>query len=91
MPAIEILLEHDTAGDAISGLRWTRQTPHKMAQLLEQTGIAVWANTVARLLHQMNYSSASPTMRWSSSSDPAEASILDGLRRAHSSCSPAKM
>jgi Rhodopirellula transposase DDE domain len=54
--AIEILLEHDTAGDPITGLKWTRKPPHKIAELLEQVDIPVSANTVARLLHNMNYS-----------------------------------
>ena len=49
-------MEHDTAGDPITGLKWTRKTPQKIAQLLEQVDIPVSANTVARLLHSMNYS-----------------------------------
>jgi hypothetical protein len=49
-------LEHDTAGDPITGLKWTRKTPQKIAELLEQVDIPVSANTVARLLHNMNYS-----------------------------------
>jgi hypothetical protein len=53
---IDILLEHDTAGDPITGLKWTRKTPEKIAQLLQQVDIPVSAKTVARLLHDMNYS-----------------------------------
>ncbi len=49
-------MEHDTAGDPTTGLKWTRKTPQKIAQLLEQVDIPVSANTVARLLHSMNYS-----------------------------------
>lgn len=49
-------MEHDTAGDPISGLKWTRRTTEKIAQLLELTGIAISPNTVGRLLHEMNYS-----------------------------------
>ena len=49
-------MEHDTAGDPISGLRWTRRTPEKIAELLQQTGIPISVNTVARLLYQMDYS-----------------------------------
>jgi transposase len=49
-------LEHDTAGDPITGLKWTRKTPQKIAELLEQVDIPVSANTVARLLHNMNFS-----------------------------------
>lgn len=50
------MLEHDTAGDPITGLKWTRKTPEKIAQLLRQIDIPVSANTVGRLLHDMNYS-----------------------------------
>ncbi len=37
-------------------MRWTRKTPDKIAELLQQAGIPVSASTVARLLHQMHYS-----------------------------------
>lgn len=50
------MLEHDTAGDPITGLRWTRKTPDRIAELLQQTGLSISANTVARLLHDMDYS-----------------------------------
>lgn len=49
-------MEHDTAGDPITGLKWSRRTTDKIAQLLQQAGIGISPNTVARLLHQMNYS-----------------------------------
>jgi hypothetical protein len=48
MDAIEILLEHDTAGDPITGLKGTRKTTEKIAEVPQQT--------VARLLYQMNFS-----------------------------------
>jgi hypothetical protein len=54
--AIEILLEHDTAGDPITGLKWTRKTTEKIAEVLQQIDIPVSANTVARLLYPMNFS-----------------------------------
>ena len=53
---IELLLEYDTAGDPITGLKWTRRTTGKIAMLLADYGIEVSSNTVARLLHQMGYS-----------------------------------
>jgi hypothetical protein len=37
--AIEILLEHDTAGDPITGIRWTHKTPAGIAELLRQLDI----------------------------------------------------
>lgn len=37
-------------------MRWARRTPEKIAELLQQAGLAISATTVARLLHEMNYS-----------------------------------
>ena len=54
--AIEILLEHDTAGDPLTGIRWTHKTPAGIAELLRQLDIQISANTVARLLHDMDFS-----------------------------------
>jgi hypothetical protein len=53
---IEFLLEYDTAGDPITGLKWSRRTTAKVAMALGDYGIQVSANTVARLLRQMGYS-----------------------------------
>jgi hypothetical protein len=53
---IEMLLEHDTAGDPMTGLKWSRRTTNKIAVLLAENGIAVSSNTIARPLHQMGYS-----------------------------------
>ncbi len=54
--AIEKLLEPDTAGDPISGLRWTHRTTAKIAAQLLRLGIQVSSRTVARLLHQLHFS-----------------------------------
>jgi len=48
-------MEHETAGDPVSGCKWTRKTTHKIAQQLKRTGIRVSANTVGRLLKKMNF------------------------------------
>jgi hypothetical protein len=53
---IEELLKYETAGDPMTGLKWTRKTMDKIAQELKGLGISVSANTVARLLRQMEYS-----------------------------------
>lgn len=52
---IEVLLKHDTAGDPVTGLKWTHKTTAKIAVELKGTGINVSANTVARLLKQMDF------------------------------------
>ena len=56
MAEIEKLLEPDTAGDPISGLRWTRRTTTKIAAQLLRLRIRVSARTVARLLHKLHFS-----------------------------------
>jgi hypothetical protein len=50
------LLDYDTAGDPVTGLKWSRRTTAKVAMALGDFGITVSANTVARLLQQMGYS-----------------------------------
>lgn len=49
-------MKHETAGDPITGLKWTRKTTRKIAQALGEVGIQVSANTVARLLKEMKFS-----------------------------------
>ncbi|MBL8238863.1 MAG: hypothetical protein JNM66_15685 [Bryobacterales bacterium] len=47
---IEYLLDHDTAGDPITGLKWSRITTGRIATALSDYGIQISSNTVARLL-----------------------------------------
>ena len=56
MAEIERLLEHDTAGDPMTGLRWMRKTTVKVAAQLSRLGIQVSARTVARLLRKLHFS-----------------------------------
>ena len=49
-------MEHKTAGDPVSGCKWTRKTTGKIAQQLRREGIRVSSKTVGRLLKQMNFS-----------------------------------
>ena len=53
--AIRKLMERETAGDPISGLKWTRKTTAKLARELGRFGIAVSRNTVGRLLREMKF------------------------------------
>jgi hypothetical protein len=52
---IETLMQHDTAGDPMGGLKWTRKTTAKIAAELALLGIHVSDRTVARLLKQMDF------------------------------------
>lgn len=53
---IEKLLEYETAGDPMTRLKWTRRTLRKIAEELGLFGLQVSANTVGRLLREMDYS-----------------------------------
>ncbi len=50
------MLKHETAGDPVSGLKWTRKTTAKIAEELENMGIQVSPRTVAKLLKEMGFS-----------------------------------
>jgi len=41
-------MQHDIAGDPITGVKWTRRTTEKIADELRALGVDVCANTVAR-------------------------------------------
>jgi hypothetical protein len=49
-------MKQETAGDPITGLKWTRKTTEKIAVELGELGIRISANTVGRLLKQMDFS-----------------------------------
>ena len=53
--AIEAALQHDVAGDPITGIRWTRRTTEKIATELATLDIQVWPRTVARILKDLDY------------------------------------
>jgi hypothetical protein len=49
-------MEAETAGDPMTGLKWTRRTTAKIAAELKAFGIDVSPKTVARLLKQLGFS-----------------------------------
>ena len=53
---IEELMKHETVGDPITGLKWTRRTTAKIAAELSALGIKVSDRTVAKLLKKMRFS-----------------------------------
>ena len=53
---IEELMQDDTAGDPMTGLKWTRRTTAKIAAELASAGIEVSDRTVAKLLKRMRFS-----------------------------------
>ncbi len=50
------MVKYETAGDPITGLKWTRKTTRKIAEELRSLEIQVSAKTVGRLLKIMKYS-----------------------------------
>jgi DDE family transposase len=53
--ALTELLRDSTAGDPITGLKWTRKTLIKLSEELEQQGFPIGPDTVKRLLLEMGY------------------------------------
>jgi len=49
-------MEHHTAGDPITGLKWTRKTTRKISQKLGKANLNVSPKTVARLLKELKFS-----------------------------------
>tara|TARA_B100001964_G_scaffold242328_1_gene316825 strand:- start:66 stop:989 length:924 start_codon:yes stop_codon:yes gene_type:complete len=49
-------MERETAGDPVSGLKWTRKTTRKIANELKKFGHDICSNTVGRLLKKLNFS-----------------------------------
>lgn len=56
MTALEELLEDATAGDPITGLKWTHRSLRTLRNALRRRGIKLAANTIARLLRQQDFS-----------------------------------
>jgi hypothetical protein len=53
---IEQLMEYETAGDPITGLKWTRKTTEKIAKELKSFGISVGRTTVGKFLKKLAFS-----------------------------------
>lgn len=49
-------MQDATAGDPISGLKWTHKSTRKLAAALRRQGFAIGPDTVARLLREQNFS-----------------------------------
>ncbi len=52
--AIHKLMERETAGDPIGGLKWTRKTTDKIARQLKRLGIAVGRSTRNPIEHRLS-------------------------------------
>lgn len=56
MEVLKELLQDTTVGDPISGLKWTRKSPRKLAKTLGRKGLKASHETVRRLLEKLGYS-----------------------------------
>lgn len=55
MKALDKLLQDATAGDPITGLKWTRKTSRKLAKELKRKGFQVEHSTIPRLVQLLGY------------------------------------
>lgn len=49
-------MKYETAGDPMSGLKWTRKTTNKISKQLESAGIPVSSTTVGKILKKLSFS-----------------------------------
>ena len=63
-------MAHDTAGDPVSGVKWTRRTTEKVADELASGGIDVSPNTVGKLLKGLGYRLRSNAKKLNRTKDP---------------------
>ena len=49
-------MKYETAGDPMTGTKWMRTTPQKIAEILNSRGFGITRNTVAALLLDMDFS-----------------------------------
>ncbi|MBT8370991.1 MAG: hypothetical protein KJO34_08520, partial [Deltaproteobacteria bacterium] len=49
-------MKYETAGDPMSGLKWTRKTTQKIADALERIDIKVSKTTVGKILKNLDFS-----------------------------------
>ena len=69
MKALENLLKDATAGDPITGLKWTRKTCRKIAKELKRKGFQVEHSTIPRLVRLSRYTLRSNHKRLSRKQD----------------------
>jgi hypothetical protein len=67
---LQELLRDDTAGDPISGLRWTHRSLRKLSEALHRQGQNSAPPTIARLLRQLHFSLRTCRKRKAGINDP---------------------
>jgi hypothetical protein len=69
LKALEEILQDATAGNPISGLKWTRKTTRKLAEELKRKGYQVEHSTIPRLVRKLRYTLRSNQKRLSRKQD----------------------
>jgi DDE family transposase len=69
LKALEKILQDATAGDPISGLKWTRKTTRKLAKELKDKDFQVGHSTIPRLVRKLRYTLRSNQKRLSRKQD----------------------
>lgn len=82
---IEELLKYEAAGDPMTGTKWMRATPRKIAEMLNSRGFAISKNTVAALLLDMGFSLKANRKRIATNSSPDRDHQFSIIRRLRGS------
>ena len=85
MVEIEELLKYEAAGDPMTGTKWMRTTPQKIAEILNARGFTISRNTVAAMLLDMDFSLKANRKTIATSSSPdrdQQFGIIQGLRKS---------
>jgi len=64
------LVEDATAGDPVTGIKWTRKTAQELSDALAKRGYAIGPDTIRRLLRQQKYALHANRKRLSKKQDP---------------------
>ncbi len=83
---IEEIMKHETAGDPMNGLKWTRRTTAKIAAELHSLGIQVSDRTVAGLLKKMGFSLRVNHKKLSGSAHPSRDAQFSRIAELRESC-----
>ena len=70
MKVLEELLRDATAGDPVSGLKWTHRSLRKLQRALRRRGLPLALATIARLLRQRHFALRTNRKRIAGIADP---------------------
>ena len=85
MVEIEELMKYEAAGDPMTGTKWMKSTPQRIAEILCARGFTISRNTVAALLIDMDFSLKANRKTIATHSSPdrdQQFDIIRGLRES---------